>query len=583
MNYLRTLSPLIATVLLLTVNNSHASDPLIVPEADSGFSQHASATAKTAMAVTANPYASDAAREILAGGGSAVDAAIAAQLVLGLVEPQSSGIGGGAFLVHWDARSKQLSHWNGRETAPASVDEKYFLQADGSKMSFFNAVVGGHSVGVPGVIAMLEAAHKQYGKLPWQQLFAPAIALAKSGFIISPRLQLLLERTPKVAVNPAVRDYFFELHGTQWQAKQSGTRLKNPAYANALTKLAERGSAEFYRGDIAQHIVAAVQNDPNHRGGLQLSDMAAYSAASGPALCGRYRDYQICGAPPPSSGATTVLAILGILEALESGQKALFGDDFTHSFIEASRLAFADRGRYLGDPNFVSVPSAGLIDRKYLYQRSKLVRQLRSDELAAGLPPGATPRVSAQSPELPSTSHLSIADADGSVVSMTSSIETAFGSRIFVDGFLLNNQLSDFSFKPRDNDGRLLANRAAAGKRPRSSMSPIIVFHHNKPLLAIGSPGGARIIHYVAATLYRVLAQGQPLADAVAAPHIIAFGDTVELEQARFNPSDIKALNDRGHRTTQRPQTSGLHGILIQEEQLTGVADPRREGAARGL
>ncbi|MGJ8686151.1 MAG: gamma-glutamyltransferase [Spongiibacteraceae bacterium] len=583
MNRPRAFPRLIATILLCATSNSHASDPLIVPEADSGFRHHASATSNTAMAATANPYASDAARGILANGGSAIDASIAAQLVLGLVEPQSSGIGGGAFLVHWDAADKQLSHWNGRETAPAGVDEKHFLHADGSSMGFFEAVVGGHSVGVPGVIAMLEAAHRQYGKLPWPQLFAPAITLANSGFIISPRLQLLLERTPKLAINPAIRDYFFEQHGKQWRAKKSGTRLKNPAYAEALSRIASHGSAEFYRGQTAQHIVAAVQNDPNHRGPLQLSDMASYSAARGPALCGRYREYQICGAPPPSSGATTVLAIIGMLEALETDEQALQGSDFAHGFIEASRLAFADRSRYLGDPNFVSVPSEGLINRTYLSQRSKLVQRLRSDKLGPGVPPGAPRYISAQSPELPSTSHLSIVDAAGNVASMTSSIETAFGSRIFVDGFLLNNQLSDFSFSPRDNDGHLLANRAAAGKRPRSSMSPIIVFHHNKPLLAIGSPGGARIIHYVAATLYRVLGQGQPLRDAIAAPHIIAFGDTVELEQGRFGDSEVKALLDRGHHATQRPQTSGLHGIWITKDQLIGVADPRREGAARGL
>lgn len=566
--------------LLLISHASYASDPTIVPEAASGFNKRSAVTAKSAMAVTANPYATKAAQKILAQGGSAVDAGIAAQLVLGLVEPQSSGIGGGAFMLFWDAQRKQLSSWDGRETAPQAVNERHFLHADGSAMGFFEAVIGGHSVGVPGVVAMLDAAHRQFGKLPWSTLFAPAIALADTGFVISPRLHTLLKKMPKVAVNPAISRYFFNADG---KPKAVGDLLQNPAYAATLRKLAQDGGKAFYHGDIAKEMVAAVANDPNRAGSLSLSDLANYHAIQRPAVCAPYRVYHVCGAPPPSSGGTTVLAILGVIEAIEQQHGALRGVDFIHTFIEASRLAFADRNRYIADPDFVTVPTAGLVERHYLKSRAAQIKaNHRLANVVAGKPVGAPAVVASSSPELPSTSHFSIVDADGNVLSMTTSIETAFGSRVFVGGFLLNNQLSDFSFSPAEKDGSKIANRIQAGKRPRSSMSPIIVFRDGSPVLAIGSPGGARIIDYVAGSLYRVLGQGEAIDSAIANGHIIAMGDLVELETGRFDRDVIKQLQKRGHPVKESDQTSGLHGILIKKSGLEGAADPRREGQALG-
>lgn len=577
------IKPLFFSVLCIGSLLAHASNPIIVPEAASGFSAIKSANYSKAMAVTANPHASRAAVKILRQGGSAVDAAIAAQLVLGLVEPQSSGIGGGAFMLHWQARSGELVVWDGRETAPASVSEAYYINTDGQPMDFFSAVIGGHSVGVPGVLAMLEASHKEHGKLPWANLFKPAIILAEQGFAISERLHILLSRMPRVAVNPQIREYFFHRSETGWQPKTEGSVLQNLAYAQTLRRLAALGVTDFYQGELAKQIVQAVNNDPNRPGRLSLPDMKAYQPKKREALCGQFRIYRICGVPPPSSGGTTVLAILGLLEAYESR----YGEhtDWHHGFIEASKLAFADRNAYVGDPAFVSVPTQGMIDRDYLHQRAMLIRNNSVlSNVNAGLPPGAEPRLSSNSPEFPSTTHLSIVDAEGNVVSMTSSIETAFGSRIMIGGFLLNNQLTDFSFMPRTADGIPLANRVQSGKRPRSSMSPTIVFKDGRALVVIGSPGGTRIINYVAGSLYRILAKQLPVAEAIADGHIIAMGYGVELESGRVDESTLIRLRERGHNIVLRDQTSGLHVIRIDEKVgLEGGADPRREGEISGF
>ncbi len=577
------IKPLFFSVLCIGSLLAHASNPIIVPEVASGFSAIKSANYSKAMAVTANPHASRAAVKILRQGGSAVDAAIAAQLVLGLVEPQSSGIGGGAFMLHWQARSGELVVWDGRETAPASVSEAYYINTDGQPMDFFSAVIGGHSVGVPGVLAMLEASHKEHGKLPWANLFKPAIILAEQGFAISERLHILLSRMPRVAVNPQIREYFFHRSETGWQPKTEGSVLQNLAYAQTLRRLAALGVTDFYQGELAKQIVQAVNNDPNRPGRLSLPDMKAYQPKKREALCGQFRIYRICGVPPPSSGGTTVLAILGLLEAYESR----YGEhtDWHHGFIEASKLAFADRNAYVGDPSFVSVPTQGMIDRDYLHQRAMLIRNNSVlSNVNAGLPPGAEPRLSSNSPEFPSTTHLSIVDAEGNVVSMTSSIETAFGSRIMIGGFLLNNQLTDFSFMPRTADGIPVANRVQSGKRPRSSMSPTIVFKDGRALLVIGSPGGTRIINYVAGSLYRILAKQLPVAEAIADGHITAMGYGVELESGRVDESTLIRLRERGHNIVLRDQTSGLHVIRIDEKAgLEGGADPRREGEISGF
>lgn len=548
----------------------------IAPEAASDIGSVKTGRYANAAVVTANPHATDAARRILQQGGAAIDAAIAAQLVLGLVEPQSSGIGGGAFMLHWEAEQRALSSWNGRETAPAAVDEAYFLGADGDAMSFFDAVIGGHSVGVPGVLAMLDAAHKAHGKLPWAALFQPAIELAEKGFAISPRLHTLLQRMPKVAVNPAIRDYFFEERGDGLEPKPVGHVLKNHDYARTLRTLANKGADEFYRGKLAERIVRAVRSDPNRQGQMTLADMTRYRAQQNTAVCAGFLQYRVCGAPPPSSGGTTVLAILGMMEHAKVS-------DWRHGFIEASRLAFADRNHYLADPDFVTVPTAGLVAADYLASRAAMIdSDRRLAEVPAGTPAGAPPRVTAASPELPSTTHLSIVDRWGNIVSMTSSIETAFGSRVMVGGFLLNNQLTDFSFAPQDDNGTLIANRPQGGKRPRSSMAPVMVFQDGEPILALGSPGGARIIDYVALSLYRVLALGQALGDAIAAGHIVAMGDRVEVEKGRFPQIEQAALKALGHPVSEADQTSGLHGILLRGDGLVGAADPRREGAVSG-
>lgn len=554
--------------------------PERAPEADTGVGTVATARAERYLAVTANPHATRAATAMLAAGGSAVDAAIAAQLVLGLVEPQSSGIGGGAFMLHWNARQSRLQAYDGRETAPATVEETLFLRPDGSPMGYFEAVIGGASVGVPGVVKMLALAHAEHGELDWKRLFEPAIRLAREGFAVSPRLHLLLDKVPRVAVNPAIRDYFYTAEG---DPLPEGARLRNPAYAHTLEQLAREGAEVFYRGAIARDIVRAVGSDPNRRGALSLEDMAAYRALERDPVCGRYRHYRVCGMPPPSSGGTTVLAILGMLEALEVDPAAPLVQR-AHFFAEASRLAFADRGRYLADPDMVAVPTAGLVDSAYLRRRAQLIDpcQAMADN-PPGDPPGAPPRAAAASPELPSTSHLSIVDAEGNALSMTSSIEMAFGSRILVGGFLLNNQLTDFSFVPRKPGQHLVANRVQGGKRPRSSMAPTVVFADDRPVLLIGSPGGSRIIDYVARSLWDVLDGRRDLPQAVAAPHWVHSGrGDLELESGHDLEALAEGLRERGHSVTLRPQTSGLHAIQIAPDGLLGVADPRREGAAAG-
>lgn len=551
------------------------------PEADTGLGAGHTAIAHEYMAVTANAHATSAALEVLAAGGSAVDAAIAAQWVLGLVEPQSSGIGGGAFLLHWDRAEGRLRAYDGRETAPAAIDETLFLRPDGQPMDYFESVIGGASVGVPGVVRMLAWAHARHGRLPWAELFEPAIELAEQGFALSPRLHGLLDRMPHVAVNPAIRDYFYTPHGAP---RAVGSRLTNPAYAATLRRLAEEGAEAFYDGPLAEAMVDAVQSDPNRAGVLELHDLASYQPKEREPVCGLYLEYRVCGMPPPSSGGTTVLAMLGLLE-----QKSLASDaskvERIHVFAEASRLAFADRDRYVADPDFVSVPTEGLIDRAYLARRAAQIDLTRAMvDAPAGVPPGAGLRADGLTPELPSTSHLSVVDGEGNAVSLTTSIESAFGSRVMVKGFLLNNQLTDFSFLPQRADGTLVANRPEPGKRPRSSMAPTMVFDADGQLmLVLGSPGGSRIIDYVARVLWDVLDGRLGLADAVAAPHVVHLNHGLELERHGDMEHWITPLEQLGHQVSVKPQTSGIHAIQIAPDgELLGVADPRREGRAAG-
>ncbi|WP_444910831.1 gamma-glutamyltransferase [Microbulbifer sp. TRSA005] len=568
----------ILLALALVLSPAMADEPQ--PEVDTGRSAIKSATAKSYMAVTANPHASRAAEQILAQGGSAVDAAITAQLVLGLVEPQSSGIGGGAFMLSYDAKDKQLRYYDGRETAPAEVDENYFMH-DGRPRSFMQAVIGGYSVGVPGVIRMLEMAHQRDGKLPWEVLFQPAIQLAESGFEVSPRLHKLLSRLPHVDARPAIASYFFDSDGRPLPV---GHRLKNPEYARTLRMIASDGANAFYKGEIAEAVVKAVRGDTENPGLLNLEDMANYRAKLRQPLCSAFLEYQVCGADAPSSGGTTVGGILGMLQAFPIAEMEAGDDLLTHLFIEASELAFADRNTYSADSDFISVPSKALVSPAYLSERATLIDPDSASIAKPGNPnTGATKRLTAQSPEMPNTSHLVVVDRYGNGVSMTSSIETGFGSRLLVKGFLLNNQLTDFSFTPKTAEGQLVANRIQAGKRPRSSMSPTVVFNKDGSLrLLVGSPGGSRIIDYTARTILYHLGLNMPIADAIAAGNIGAIGRRVELEPGFFSQDTINKLRARGHEVVERDLNSGIHAIAVKNNTLHGGADPRREGSALG-
>lgn len=560
---------------------SAGSNEDIAPEAATGIEQHKTATGREFMAVSAHPLATQAAYEILSQGGSAVDASIAAQLVLGLVEPQSSGLGGGAFMMSWNAEQKKLVQYDGRETAPATVDENHFLREDGKRMSFFRAVVGGYAVGVPGLVKMLELAHQREGKLPWKALFQPAIKLAREGFHITPRLHKLLKLIPKVAERKAITEYFYT---EDRQALPVGHLLKNPEYANTLQAIAGKGSKAFYEGEIARAIVDAVQNDPKVPGKLSLSDMLNYKAKQREPVCAPFKQYTACGAALPSSGGLSVLNILGVLEAQSLAQWHPHSTEFIHQFGEANKLAFADRDRYMADPDFVDVPVQALLNREYWRSRAKLVKPNSTVAKFPSGEPVPNKLVSAGSPAFPSTSHLNIVDAEGNAVSMTTTIESGFGSRLLVKGFLLNNQLTDFSFTPLNADRTAVANRIEAGKRPRSSMSPFIVFDENKQLkLLIGSPGGSQIIAYVSRVIANVLGQNMSLEESVNSPHVVARNNGyLELEADRFSAEQRAELEALGHSLKMRDMTSGLHGIIFDKGVMTGVADSRREGAALG-
>ncbi len=563
-------------VVLIFGSAANASEDM-QPEAYSGISALKAGVSTGSMVVSAHPLATQAGINILSRGGSAVDAAIAVQLVLTLVEPQSSGIGGGAFMMHFSADDHRLIMFDGREQAPSGINEAHFLEQDGTPESFWKALVGGHSVGVPGVVAMMYSAHEKYGNLAWSALFDDAIAHAEKGFIVSPRLNLLLTRTPHLDVNPTIKGYFFNEMGDPWPV---GHRLKNPDYAKSLRLIAEQGPDAFYQGEIAQEIVTSVQTDPVRPGLLTLEDLNTYKPQERNAVCSKVWDYTICSASPPSSGGVTIIQQLKILEDLAFDFKDPNSSDYLHYFAASSNLAFADRNRYLADPDFVYVPTVELLNNAYLKQRSLLITPSALVSAEAGLPNGVPERITTRSPEQPSTSHFSIVDASGNVVSMTTSIEMAFGSRTMAGGFLLNNQLTDFDFVPRNEDGALVANSVAPFKRPRSSMSPTIVFDkNNDPMLVVGSPGGSRIINYTSQAILNYLKFGMSAAEAVAQPHIVARNTgVVEVEVPGVSVAAIDSLQARGYQVREGFQNSGLHMIAIERGVLIGGADPRREG-----
>ena len=560
------------------------------PEIGTGYAEKAGWVAKKFMVAAANPLAVDAGYAVLKQGGSALDAAIATQLVLTLVEPQSSGIGGGAFMLYYDG--KDVLAYDGRETAPSKADERLFQRPDGTPLSRVEGIVGGRSVGAPGVLRMLELAHKKHGKLPWKAVFAPAIKLAEEGFPVSARLNGMLTWDKHLKKDPQAAAYFYDASGEPWPI---GHRLKNPALAATLREIASGGADAFYKGRIAREIAAKVQSHPTNPGLLTAQDIANYAPRIRPTVCTDYRAYTVCGMPPPSSGGIAVAQMLGILENADMARLApkdgVPGADAIHLFSEAGRLAYADRDRYAGDTDFVPLPGKGvasLLDKRYLKQRYDLISDKSMGTAPAGNPFGVELALGQNvSVETPSTSHISVVDANGNGLAMTTTVEDAFGSRQMVAGFMLNNQLTDFSFVARDEHGPV-ANRVEANKRPRSAMSPTIVFEKKtrKLMLATGSPGGPAIINYVAKVLFGTLDWGLNMQQAISMPNFGSMNGPTMLETNRFPQATVEALKARGHQLRQHELTSGLQGIqrinIHGQEMWFGGADPRREGVARG-
>ena len=642
----------------------------------------------------ANPLATDAGYQVLRAGGSAIDAAVAIQMVLTLVEPQSSGIGGGAFVMHWDGN--RVSAFNGRETAPARAGEDLFLDREGNPIPFSEAVHSGLSVGVPGTLAVLWQAHEKYGRLPWEQLFEPAIRLAQQGFPISPRLHRQLQNDQRLRDDDIARGLYYDEEG---DAHPVGYQLRNPALAEILRRVSQEGISAFYEGPVAANIVDRVRFHPR-AGAMRSDDLSSYphEDLQTEPMCTPWRQYTICGFPPPSSGHLTVMQILGILEHLEMPEwtfahesvpadaqspeetrvdtvpavapdiapdtvpaetheaapdaisavapdtvtdtlpdtlpdtvpaiiphtardlepdmvpddlvaadndadtllavhwrDLLISADWLHYYLEASRLAYADRNRFIADPRYVQAPGGDwerMLDPDYLAFRGSLIDTVAMDEAAPGDPAGDHSQYGV-APEQPDngTSHISIIDRDGNAVSMTTTIEQVFGSRIMADGgtglpggFHLNNELTDFSLAPVDADGRPIANRVQPGKRPRSSMAPTLVFDTETGVLmaAIGSPGGAAIIHFVAKTILGIYDFDLNAQEAIDLPNFANFNGPTTLEQNRFPQLVIDALEERGHVVRQRPLTSGLQAIQRTGYGFFGGADPRREGVVMG-
>lgn len=553
----------------------------IAPEGASGTAEIRHAMGDRHMVVAAHPLAAEAGIAMLRKGGSAADAVVAIQTVLGLVEPQSSGLGGGAFLLWYDAESRSVTSFDGRETAPAAADGSLFLDDSGQPLGFFEAVVGGRSVGVPGVPRLLETIHERSGRLDWAETLQPAIELARNGFDVSPRLHALIAGDAgRLDAQPTTRAYFYDETGAPLAI---GSTLTNPDYAETLEALAEGGADAFYSGPVAHEIVAAVQGHAGNPGLLTEDDLAGYRVIEREAVCFPYRLHEICGMGPPSSGALTIGQILGMAAHFELG--ALGTDDPQSWRIigEASRLAFADRERYMADADFATMPQ-GLLNADYLAVRAALIRRetaLPPEEAVAGDPPWerAELRLDGRSLEQPATTHFVVVDAAGNVASMTSSIENAFGARLMAAGMLLNNQLTDFSFAP-ESEGRAVANRVEPGKRPRSSMSPTIVLRGGEPRFALGSPGGSNIIGYVANTLIALIDWKMDPLEALGRPHMVNRFGTYELEAGTAALEMAPELEALGFSVEARELNSGLHAIAILPDYMIGVADPRREGVA---
>lgn len=589
-----------AALLLVLAAGTTNAQPLGVGQFPIGnrFVEKETTFGKQYMVSAAHPLAAEAGVRMLRRGGSAVDAAIAIQLVLGLVEPHSSGIGGGAFLLHHEGRTGTVEAYDGRETAPTASGPGLFLDNGNKPMQFREALVGGRSVGVPGVFRLAEAAHRKHGRLPWAALFEPAIRLAENGYPIGHQLARWLAADVMLKRDPEARALYFEEDGA---SKPVGSIIRNPPYGRLLREIARHGADRFYLGENAAAMVAEVRAHGTNPGSLSLEDLKNYSAKLREPLCFAYRRYEICSMPPPSSGGIALAQMLGMLENTAFAAAGPMSAEAVHLFSEAAKLAFADRNRYVADADFIFVPG-GLTDRKYLAERSRDIGPLASGIARPGSPPGVRlSRADDQSPELPSTSHLSVVDARGNAVSMTTSIETIFGSHLMVNGFLLNNQLTDFSFVP-EQDGAPVANRVEPGKRPRSSMSPVLVFERRAdgsrgPLhLVAGSPGGSVIINFVAKVLVGKLDWQLPIKDVLELPNFgsrnLGTRGAVELERNRF-PSDVtELLRGMGHEVVPLSIDSGVHAIERvctpapkrgqPDCRWAGAADPRRDGVALG-
>jgi len=539
--------------------------------------------AKEMMVSTANPYATKAGFDILKKGGNVVDAAVAIQMVLTLVEPQSSGIGGGLFLLYYDHQTKKLIAVNGRETAPKDIDPHLFMDKSGKGKKFFDVVFGGMSVGTPGVLKALKLMHDKHGKLAWKELFVPAITLSRDGYKITKRQNFLLQFAVKwLPKSPGARKYFYQKDGTPYSA---GSILKNPELAKTLEIIANNGIKPFYDGPIAKDIVAAVKNAYQNPGYLSLEDLKAYRAQIKEPICLLYREYKVCGVPPPTSGGIAVLQILGILENFDLGKLKPLSPRAIHLFAEASKLAFADRGRYVADDEFIPVPIQSLLDKGYLKTRAKLIKEKNMGKAK----PGTLPKKDSSqwaddiSPEYPSTTHFTIVDRDGNAITVTSTIEHAFGSSLMVDGFFLNNQLTDFSFVSERN-GKKIANRVQPGKRPRSSTSPMMVFDKaGNVVMLIGSAGDVYIIDHVAQALVGVLDWGLNIQEAISMPHYAHRNrGKIYLETGTDLDKLQKPLEALGHNVKYFHLNSGAHGIAVTPNGLVGGADTRRDGAVMG-
>ncbi|GLH46881.1 gamma-glutamyltranspeptidase [Pseudomonas lactis] len=591
----------IAAALALAACHTPVNEQPPAPELGSGYRTDLSTRhAERHMAAAANPLAAEAGREMLRQGGSAIDAAIAMQAVLTLVEPQSSGIGGGAFIMLWDGHNVQA--YDGRETAPAGATERLFLKGDGTPMAFTDAQIGGRSVGTPGVLRALEMAHQKSGHLPWAKLFEPAIRLSEQGFAISPRLHSLIAADRFIAQSPDMAAYFLNADGSP---KATGTLLKNPALAVVFKRIAKEGPDALYQGPIADEIARKVQGHRN-AGSLSQADLKGYTAKQRAPLCTDYKQWKVCGMPPPSSGGIAVAQILGTLQALETRTPRLAIAPMTpvksaspagleptpeavHLLAEAGRLAFADRALYVADADFTPVPVAGLVAPSYLAQRATLIGERSMGIAKPGQPAGIQVAYAPdRSPLRISTSQVVAVDDQGGAVSMTTTVEAAFGSHVMVQGFLLNNQMTDFSFIPAEN-GQPVANRVQPGKRPRSAMAPTLVFDRNSGelLATVGSPGGSQIIEYVSKSLVAMLDWKLDPQAAISLPNFGSRNGATELEAGLFSPALKQALKDKGHALSEIEMTSGVQAIVRTRDAqgkvtLSGGADPRREGEALG-